>query len=44
MADPDHPPEKAIPTELPKATRYSPAKTSPSAIVMVTGPRPVPVL
>jgi hypothetical protein len=37
-------PEKAIPTELPNATQYSPLRTYPSAIVMVIGPRPTPVL
>ena len=42
-AEADLVPEKAIPTSLPKATRYSPVRTSPSAMVMVIGPRPTPV-
>lgn len=37
-------PEKAKPCAVPKATRYSPFRTSPSAMVMVTGPCPTPVL
>ena len=44
MAEADHAPEKAVPTEPPNATRYSPVNISPSAIVNVTGPRPDPVL
>ena len=42
-AEADLVPENAMPTSLPKATRYSPVRTSPSAMVMVTGPRPTPV-
>jgi hypothetical protein len=43
MADAECAPEKAKASEDPKATRYSPVSTSPSAIVMVTGPLPRPV-
>jgi hypothetical protein len=44
MAEADLPPENAIAVEVPKATRYSPVRISPSAIVKVTGPCPTPVL
>ena len=43
-AEAEYAPEKANPCEVPKATLYSPFRTSPSAIVMVTGPDPIPVL
>ena len=42
-ADADRVPENAITVPPPNATRYSPVRTSPSAIVIVTGPRPIPV-
>ena len=43
MADAERVPENAIAVPPPNATRYSPFRTSPSAIVIMTGPRPIPV-
>jgi hypothetical protein len=40
----DSVPENAMTEVLAKATRYSPFNSFPSAIVMVMGPRPTPVL
>lgn len=43
-AELDRAPENAKADALAKATRYSPFNSSPSAIVMVMGPRPIPIL